>query len=76
MGTKSTIIKNYRNKETLRLVELQEVADMIQKGEYQEQVSEFRSMYPLMTYTTRSKDGTLLRFRPDRKSTRLTPVTT
>ena len=59
MGTKSTIIKNYRNKETLRLVELQEVADMIQKGEYQEQVSEFRSMYPLMTYTTRSKDGTL-----------------
>ncbi|MEE3446416.1 MAG: BT4734/BF3469 family protein, partial [Prevotella sp.] len=58
MGTKSTIIKNYRNKETLRLVELQEVADMIQKGEYQEQVSEFRSMYPLMTYTTRSKDGT------------------
>ncbi len=59
MGTKSTIIKNYRNKETLRLVELQEVADMIQKGEYQEQVSEFRRMYPLMTYTTRSKDGTL-----------------
>ena len=59
MGTKSTIIKNYRNKETLRLVELQEVADMIQKGEYQEQVSESRSMYPLMTYTTRSKDGTL-----------------
>ena len=40
-------------------MELQEVADMIQKGEYQEQVSEFRSMYPLMTYTTRSKDGTL-----------------
>ena len=40
-------------------MELQEVADMIQKGEYQEQVSEFRSMYPLMTYATRSKDGTL-----------------
>ena len=59
MGTRSTIIKNYRNKETLRLVEHQEVADMIRKGEYQLQVSEFRNVYPLMTYALRSDDGTL-----------------
>ncbi len=59
MGTRSTIIKNYRNKETLRLVEHQEVADMIRKGDYQLQVSEFRNVYPLMTYALRADDGTL-----------------
>ena len=59
MGTRSTIIKNYRNKDTLRLVEHQEVADMIRKGDYQLQVSEFRNVYPLMTYAQRSDDGTL-----------------
>ena len=59
MGTRSTIIKNYRNKETLRLVEHQEVAEMIRKGDYQLQVSEFRNVYPLMTYALRSDDGTL-----------------
>ena len=57
MATKSTIIKNYRNKETLRLVELQEVADTIRKGEYLEQVDKFRYELPLMTYTHRGTDG-------------------
>ena len=32
MATRITIVKYYRNKETLRLVEAQEVADMIRKG--------------------------------------------
>ena len=41
MKARTTLIKNYRNKETLRLVELQEVADFIRNGEFQEQVSEF-----------------------------------
>ncbi len=57
MATKSTIIKNYRNKETLRLVELQEVADTIRKGEYLEQVDKFRYELPLITYTHRGTDG-------------------
>ncbi|MBQ7426352.1 MAG: hypothetical protein IJV20_03765, partial [Prevotella sp.] len=57
MATKSTIIKYYRNKETLRLVELQEVADTIRKGEYLEQVDKFRYELPLMTYTHRGTDG-------------------
>ena len=50
MTAKITIIKNYRNKETLRLVELQEVADSICNGEMQEEVSEFRAKWPLMTF--------------------------
>ena len=57
MATKSTIIKNYRNKETLRLVELQEVADTIRKGEFLEQVDRFRYELLLMTYTHRGTDG-------------------
>ena len=59
MATRITIVKYYRNKETLRLVEAQEVADMIRKGEYAEQVSDFRSNAPLMVYASRSADGTL-----------------
>ena len=59
MTAKITIIKNYRNKETLRLVELQEVADTIRNGEMQEEVSEFRAKWPLMTFADRNSDGTL-----------------
>ena len=59
METKVTIIKNYRHKETLRLVDLQVLADTISKGEYTEQVSEFRRVYPLMHYSSRRSDGTL-----------------
>ncbi|MBQ9216236.1 MAG: hypothetical protein IJ159_05725 [Prevotella sp.] len=33
MTARITIIKNYRNKETLRLVELQELASIIREGE-------------------------------------------
>ena len=59
MASKISIIKCYRNKETLRLAELQEVADIIRSGEYQEKVSEFRHVYPLMRYASRGSDGTL-----------------
>ena len=59
METRITIVKNYRNKETLRLLELQALADAISTGTYQEQVSEFRRIYPLMTYAERRSDGTL-----------------
>ena len=59
METRVTIIKNYRHKETLRLVDLQVLADTISKGEYTEQVSEFRRVYPLMHYSSRRSDGTL-----------------
>ena len=59
METRVTIIKSYRNKETLRLTELQALAEAISRGDYQEQVSEFRRTWPLMTYAERQKDGTL-----------------
>ena len=59
MAAKITLIKNYRNKETLRPSEQQEVADIIRSGEYIEQVSLFRNEAPLMTFATRGEDGTL-----------------
>ena len=59
MAPKITLVKNYRNKETLRLVELQELAEMIRQGEYEDQVREFRKELPLKSYVSRSSDGTL-----------------
>ncbi len=59
MTPKVTIIKNYRNKETLRTSELQELTSMMRSGEYQEQVSEFRHVYPLADFKSRHADGTL-----------------
>ena len=59
MTPRITLMKNYRNKETLRLVEQQELADIISKGEYQQQVSDYRSAWPRMPYTIRANDGTL-----------------
>ncbi len=59
MEIKATLIKNYRNKETLRLVGLQEIADVIRSGEYQEHVSNFRGVYPLADLKSRNQDGTL-----------------
>ena len=59
MTTTITIIKKYRNKETLRLMELQEVADIIRNGKLQEEVSEFRRVYPLLHFASRDDKGTL-----------------
>jgi hypothetical protein len=59
MTQRVTLIKNYRNKETLRQVELQELADLMRSDEYVEAVGEFRRKYPLMTFARRSDNGTL-----------------
>ena len=37
MTPRITLVKSYRNKVTLRLLELQEVADFIRSGEYDRQ---------------------------------------
>ena len=57
MSAKITIIKSYRNKETLRLVEMKELASVMRDGEYQEAVEKFRSDLPLMPYAYRNDDG-------------------
>jgi len=59
MTQKITLIKNYRNRETLRLMAQQEVADMISSGEYEQQVLDFRRYYPTMTYATVGSNGTI-----------------
>ncbi|MBR1448960.1 MAG: hypothetical protein IJ588_14700 [Prevotella sp.] len=59
MTTRITLIKKNRNKETLRLMEQEEVAAMIRNGEYKEQVDTFRRDLPLMSGGYRNSDGTL-----------------
>ena len=50
MAPRITLIKSYRNKETLRLLELREVAELISQGEYDTEVSTFRRDLPTMQY--------------------------
>ena len=59
MTPRITLIKSYRNKETLRLLSLQEVAELISMGEYDDQVSTFRRDLPTMRYAHVSNNGTL-----------------
>ena len=59
MAPRITLIKSYRNKETLRLLELQDVAELISQGEYDNQVSTFRRDLPTMRYARVSNNGTL-----------------
>ena len=59
MAPRITLIKSYRNKETLRLLELQEVAELISQGEYDDEVSTFRRDLPTMRYAHVSNNGTL-----------------
>ena len=59
MVPRITLIKSYRNKETLRLLELQEVAELISQGEYDTEVSMFRRDLPTMRYARVSNNGTL-----------------
>ena len=59
MTPRITLIKSYRNKETLRLLELQEVAELISQGEYDTEVSTFRRDLPTMRYARVSNNGTL-----------------
>lgn len=46
--TKVTIIKYYRNKQTLRLMPLQEVVDSIRNCQYKNEVDELRRVFPLI----------------------------
>ena len=62
METKVTIIKTSRNKETLRLITLEELVDTIRQGAYTEQVSNLRRYYPLVDGHT-AIDGTLTRWQ-------------
>ena len=59
MAPRITLIKNYRNKETLRLMEQREVADIIRSGEYEQQVEVFRRDLPTMTYASIGSNGTI-----------------
>ena len=51
--TKVTIVKNYRNTETLKGLELEEVARMIQRGEYIAEVSDLRGIIDLVQLSRR-----------------------
>ncbi len=59
MNTRITIIKNYRRKETLQLMELQDVAKAIQSTDFQAEVSEFRNNYPFMASISTDDTGAL-----------------
>ena len=59
MASRITLIKSYRNKETLRLLSLQEVADLIRSEEYGQAVDTFRRELPTMQYVTVGNNGTL-----------------
>ena len=59
MDQRITIVKSYRNKETLRLVELQQLADAITMGTYKEEVVEFRRIFPLLTIRSTDDNGAL-----------------
>ena len=58
MSARITIIKNYRNKETLRQTDLEEIAETITNGEYRKEVNEFRNVAPLLLLNEKSVDGT------------------
>jgi hypothetical protein len=53
---KITIVKNYRDKETLRTVDVKELAGMIADGDYRKEIDELRSLYPLLELK-REDDG-------------------
>ena len=59
MTPRITLIKNYRNRETLRLMEVQEVANLIRSAEYERAVGEYQRTRPTMTYAATSANGTI-----------------
>ena len=66
MDTKITIIKQYRNRETLRLMETENLVETIRSCQYQEGVDAMRHYYPIMK-DHRSEDGTLTQFTTQTK---------
>ena len=55
---KITLLKNYRNKETLRVTDMADVVESIRGQEYREQVNELRTMYPVLSLK-RNDDGSV-----------------
>ena len=55
---KITILKNHRGKETMRTMELGQLAEMISACEYQKEVDELRQIYPILELR-REDDGRL-----------------
>ena len=53
-----TLIREYRNKETLRNIQLQELADLLSSDQYIQAVDALRNYYPLAK-NTRNEDGTI-----------------
>ena len=66
MDTRVTIIKQYRNRETLRLMETENLVETIRSCQYQEGVDAMRHYYPIMK-DHRSEDGTLTQFTTQTK---------
>ncbi len=63
MTTKVTIIKNYRNKETLRQIDLEELINSIRSCQYAQEVDELRKVYPIVK-NHRADDGSLTTWVP------------
>ena len=63
MTTKVTIIKNYRNTETLRQIDLEELITSIRSCQYAQEVRELRKIYPLVK-GHRTQDGSLSSWIP------------
>ncbi|MDE6689898.1 MAG: hypothetical protein K2J86_08495 [Prevotella sp.] len=53
---KITLMKNYRQTETLRLVELENVVELLRGSEYEKAVGELRRYYPMLNLE-RKQDG-------------------
>ena len=56
--TKITLIKTYRQTETLRVLELTDIVEMIVGNEYRHTVDELRRLYPVFDLT-RQPDGSV-----------------
>ena len=53
---KITLVKNYRQTETLRLLEMTDLVEMIRRSDYAETVNGLRANYPILTLS-READG-------------------
>ena len=58
MMTKISILKNYRNTQTLNVLALDEVAQMLQSNEYMKEIADLREEYPLLELQ-RKEDGSM-----------------
>ena len=55
---KITLVKNYRQTETLRIVELADMVELMRSSEYEQDVENLRRYYPMLTLE-REKDGSV-----------------